>query len=858
MTKAGLLAGLGLLSLAWSQGAAAQDKTAAKAPSADVQTRDETIVVTGNRGVTAPVGSIKQNAVGVVDALTQKEIETLPDRSLAEVLDRVVGVSSDRGFSSSQPRTVTLRGFDARYNSMDVDGNLIWNSSRNNRGTQLDVFPAATISQIDVVKTVTPDLDANSIGGHLSLRTLRAFDGGTKTYIKASAAYGINEQDGLPDDGRPTLRADAVGKFTFGPERQFGVVLGGEYQQIEMFDRYDEVTAYSLVNGIDVLNGNIFGGIFQQKQERAALLGKLEYRSVDQTYAFLSASWFNNTMFQTFNRGGPFSAANRVTGAASGVGSFTGATNEIYYEEYTLDRETILIGTGLDTRIGDTASLSLRAGYTRYNHDELIFRSERFQITGLSGSYDLRGGQIGVTYTPDSVTRIADAVNWRSRTNRAAFDQPIPHRDDVYNASIDLNINAQNTAEGFGLRAGAFWRKLDRDFDQTTINYTIPTAAVFLLSNALDSRLGAQTLTGLGPAFIDRAGYRAFLGRTAVVSVNDAVTTDYRLKEDVFAGHAAVRFASGNFSILAGARVESTSFVNDTQSTTSGVTAPQTRRKTYTEFLPNVQIAFDPMPDLRLRAAFTETIGRPDFADFANGVTVSFNAQGVQVVSGANPQLDPRRSRNYDLSAEYYFGGGYIALGLFRKELRNETFRQIRNTLDANGVITLIETIPLNTGSASLNGLEVSFVKERLDFLPGFLANFGVSGNYTLLDGEWNVVLTDGTQRTVSGLRNQPNWLANAQLSYTQDRFSANLAYRWRGKTFTGFGATPDQDTYVDRYVRLDAQATFQLLPQLQIFAEARNLTNSDWRELSGVSADALRLSTTPGRSYWFGVKWKM
>ncbi len=856
MTKAGLLSGLGIIAVAWAQPALAQT---APAPSDAEEKGDETIVVTGYRGVTAPVASIKQNAVAVVDTLTQKEIETLPDRSLAEVLDRVVGVSSDRGFNASQARTVTLRGFDARYNSMDVDGNLIWNSSRNNRGTQLDVFPAATISQIDVFKTVTPDMDANSIGGHLSLRTLRAFDGGTKSYIKASAAYGINEQNALPDEGRPTFRADAVGKFTFGPERQFGVVLGGEYQQIELFDRYDEVTAYSLVNGVDVLNGNIFGGIFQQKQERAALLGKLEYRAIDQTYAFLSASWFNNTLFQTFNRGGIFSAANRVTGAAPGTGAFTNATGETFYEDYTLDRETILIGTGIDTRIGAAAALSLRAGYTRYNHDEAFFRSERFQVTGLNGSYDLTDNGIAASFAPDSLARLADPVNWRSRSNRAAFDQPIPHRDDVLNASLDLNVNAQNTAEGWGLRAGVFWRQLDRDFDQTTINFLIPNGTIFLLSDALDPRLAPQAITGLNPPFIDRDGYRDFLGRVGVVTTNDAVTTDYRLTEDVYAGHAAVRFATGSFSILAGARLESTSFVNDTQSTTSGVTAPETRTKTYTEFLPNVQIALDPAPGLRLRAAFTETIARPDFADFANGVTVSVNTQGAQVISGANPQLDPRKSRNYDLSAEYYFGdGGYIALGLFRKELKNETFRQIRNTLDGNGVITLIETIPLNTGSASLDGLEISFVKERLDFLPGALANLGFSGNYTLLDGEWNVVLTDGTQRSVSGLRNQPNWLANARLSYTQDRFSANLAYRWRGKTFANFGATPDQDIFVDRYVRLDAQASFQLLPQLQLFAEARNITNSDWREFSGATGDALRLTTTPGRSYWFGAKWKM
>lgn len=106
-------------------------------PTADAPAQaDETIVVTGYRELNQSVGDAKRNADQIVDTLTQREIERMPDRSLAEVLDRLPGVSSDRGFSSSQARTVTVRGFDARYNSMDVDGNVIWNSSRNNRGTQ--------------------------------------------------------------------------------------------------------------------------------------------------------------------------------------------------------------------------------------------------------------------------------------------------------------------------------------------------------------------------------------------------------------------------------------------------------------------------------------------------------------------------------------------------------------------------------------------------------------------------------------------------------------------------------------------------------------------------------------------------
>lgn len=857
------VAGFALLA-SWTAQAQAQEAADQPlAPPAKGQpvatSNDEAIVVTGLRDVSATLGQIKRESLQIVDSLTQAEIQRLPDRSLAEVLDRVVGVSSDRGFATSQPRTITLRGFDSRYNSMNVDGNVVWNSSRNNRGTQLDVFPAAVINQIDVFKTVSTAMDANSIGGHLELRTLRAFDGGTKTYLRARASAGIYEQNGLPDEGQPSLQMDAVGKFTFGPDRNFGMVLGAEFQQHEFFDVLNETTAYSVINGVDVVNGNAFGGIFQTRQERLALYGKLEARSSDQYYGFLSASYFADDLNQTFNRGGPFITATRVTNAGPGTGDFTGATLEQFYEDYRLNRETLLLGSGLDYRVGDTGSINLRAAYTRYDHDEKLFRSERFQLGNLRGSYDFNETEPGLVFDDASRALIANPALYLSRTNRAAFDLLIPHIDDVFNASADFKLNTQATARGFGIEGGIFWRRLDRRFDQTTNNFTIPTGTVLTLSQVLAARTADRPLTGFGPAFIDPDAYLAFLVGRAVPSVATNDTNDYTVKEDVLAGHVAATFTTETLRLSAGFRVERTDLTNGTSSVASGVTAPVTRRSDYTEWLPNVQAIWDPAPGLKLRLAYTETLARPDFVDFAPGQTVTINAQGVEVITGTNPFLAPRTARGYDASAEYYFArNGFVSLGVFRKDLDNETFRQRRDTTDANGVLTRIETIPLNTGSAQLTGLEASLVVTRMEFLPGPLANLGVNLNYTLLDGDWNVVFTDGTTRTVDGLRNQPRWLGNIAVNYDDDRLSGSVAWRLRGRTFTGqFGATAADDLYVDEYARLDAQVAYKVSENIQVFVEGRNLTDEYWIEQSGVTEAALRTATSPGRTYWFGIRAK-
>lgn len=834
---------------------ASQDAPAPEAPATQI----EEIIVTGFRSVARPIAAIKQDSVVIVDSLTQAEIERLPDRSLADVLDRVVGVSSDRGFSSSQPRSVTLRGFDARYNSMDIDGNIVWNSSRNNRGTQLDVFPAAVINQINVFKTITTAMDANSIGGHLELRTLRAFDGGTGTYLRARAGYGVYDQSGTPDSGRPSFRADAAYKFTFGPENNLGIVLGAEYQQHEFYDVYNETTAYAQVGDIDVVNGSNFGGIFQQNQDRLALFAKAEARSQDQYYAFVSASYFGDALNQTFNRGGPFIQSSRVTNAAPGRGDFTRATAENYFEDYRLNRDTLLIGSGLDYRLGENTSLFLRAAYTSYDHDEKLFRSERFQVGNLAGSYAFGETGPDITYDDASRAALANPANWLSRTNRDAFDLLIPHQDDVFNASADFKRNTHATARGFGFEGGVFYRNLDRDFDQSTINYRIPSGRIFRLSEVLDQRYATDPITGYGPVFIDRDAYQTYLAGTTVATTVTNDTNDYRLQEAVTAGHLNGTFTADNFRLMAGFRIERTEFTNETSNVVGGIVTPTQTEFDYTEFLPNVQATWEPATNLLVRLAYTETLARPDFSDFAPGQTVTINTAGVEVITGTNPLLAPRTSQNYDASIEYYIENGFISLGLFRKDLSNETFRQRRDTFDVNDVLVRIETIPLNSGSARVDGLEANFVINRMEFLPGFLSNLGLNANYTLLDGAWNVIFTDGTGRTVDGLRNQPKWLGNVGLNYNDGRLSGSLGYRLRGRTFTGtFGTTAASDIYVDSYSRLDAQLAYQVTDQVQIFAEARNITDTYWVEQTGLSGEAFTTGTSQGRSFWFGVKLKM
>src|ERR1700743_1126688 len=101
----------------------------------------------------------------------------------------------------------------------------------------------------------------------------------------------------------------------------------------------------------------------------------------------------------------------------------------------------------------------------------------------------------------------------------------------------------------------------------------------------------------------------------------------------------------------------------------------------------------------------------------------------------SNPNLKPRESTNYDLSAEYYPAPGVLAsIAVFDKEIENEIV-SLTTTIPTATVpgsatpVALTITQAQNVDSARIQGVEIGLSDVKFDFLPGFLSDFGGSGN---------------------------------------------------------------------------------------------------------------------------------
>lgn len=855
--KGGLLASAAVWALLATHPAVAQ----AADGTADVGA--EEILVTARRTVETSADTIKRDAPVIVDTITSEQIEKTVDLTLPEALDRVVGVSSDGFYGSSEPGYVSLRGFDSRYNSMDIDGNPIWFSSQNNRGAQIGMFPSAIVKEVNVYKTVTPETDANSVGGHISMRTLRAFDGGTQPYAKGGVRIGFPENEsGIR--GGVSSQVYGAGKFTFGADRQFGLVFGFNRQRTSDADDFGSVSGYTQQAGPDgalhdQIEGNVFTGSRYDKTVRntAAYL-KLEARIEDKLYAFLSGNIFDEQRDMYLQRSGPYiadSGGRTVTQTGPGQANFTNGQGQVREYDYDMQRKAKVIGAGIDYRVLDKGIFAIRGNYTDYRNDTLTRNlGAGFRLNGVNGSYDINGNTPLIQ--PADPATYNNPANWAfsntaNTSGSAAYLRTQPLRDKVYTLGATLNYNNQTGAEGFGVSGGINWVRLDRSFDQTQSFYALNKGVTLTLADIVPA---GATMSDNAAARNSYDAFWDFMRAKGSARIDNALTSDYRLREDVAALHGAVYYALGGLRLAAGVRYEHTSDTTDTGEIVSGVNRPLHRSHKYGNWLPNLQASYDVSPRLKLRAAFTKTIGRPDFADFAPGTTTTFDANGVTVINGSNGELGPRLSTNYDLSAEYYLDDGLFAIGLFQKDLDDETFDQRTEYFDSAGMLSEIRTVPLNTGRAKVRGVELTASKRKLDFLPAPFDRLGLNANFTYLDGTWNVKFTDGSTRSVGGLRNQPKWLANVQLSYDAGPLDINVNYRARGRTFTGtFGTTPDKDIWIRPYDRLDIQAGLKVLPQARLTFDVKNITNSYYVQSIGTE-DSLYNSVGAGRSYWVGL----
>jgi TonB-dependent receptor len=147
---------------------------------AETANKDDEIVVTGYRKSLQKAQTIKRDASTVVDVITAEDIGALPDRSVAEALQRVPGVNISRFEQRNDPDRFSVEGSGViirglPYVRSELNGRDIFSANGGRELSFNDVSPEL-LGRVEVFKNNTADMIDGGIAGTVNLVTRKPLD----------------------------------------------------------------------------------------------------------------------------------------------------------------------------------------------------------------------------------------------------------------------------------------------------------------------------------------------------------------------------------------------------------------------------------------------------------------------------------------------------------------------------------------------------------------------------------------------------------------------------------------------------------------------------------------------------------
>jgi iron complex outermembrane recepter protein len=221
--RAALAGASSLLAFAVATPAAAQDGGASQGPGPLQE-----VVVTGIRMSLQRNLDMKRDALGVVDVISSEDIGKFPDSNVAASLQRIPGVSIQRGGTRSgdagtrgEPTGITVRGFGGDFNETLFDGRRI-STATGGRSVDFTTVGADFVGALHVMKTPDVTLSSSSIGATIDVHYPKPFD---QPGLRLVASASGSRQDEAGDT-RPT--AGMLFSDTFADDT-FGILIDGIY-----------------------------------------------------------------------------------------------------------------------------------------------------------------------------------------------------------------------------------------------------------------------------------------------------------------------------------------------------------------------------------------------------------------------------------------------------------------------------------------------------------------------------------------------------------------------------------------------------------------------------------------------------
>jgi TonB-dependent receptor len=782
----------------------------------------EKLMVTAQAEGQAQALNVQKNAENIRHVASQDALANSRLGEVGEVLMALPGLYLE--ISTHQPSRPNIRGLGSEFNSITFDGVRIGNTG-NDRADGVSGYPAESLARVELMKSVTPDMEGDAIGGSINLVSRRAFDL-SERLLKLNVGGAYNNQQQNWDKQVNLEYADR-----FGREGRLGV-----YSSINHYrsDRGYHTSSISYqVDAAD--NVNIATYTLQDRVEddswKLKFNTSVDYKLSDATVLWTRALYSNDTRYledrRTIYRPG---ARTNITPNSASSRNGRVDTDRQYREPISTTGQ---LSAGLESKF-DRWSLDGRMSYSRSTNEYQETFTPTFSFNGTDLSYDRSVREFPV-FRVDNAISLNDPARL---SHRSIARTQHPSRDQEFtfdaNARRELEVLPFRSYLKTGTRAKLRSWVFGGDSELGNWTYRGPLSAAALSETYVNDRFFRQSdgrvafstvypdISKFLDAFYNRRGEftRGDNASDILIESNRRATT-----ENIYATYLMGGATVGRLNVVTGARLEHTEFEGkarqlDTPGGTLRRSTVVVNRARYTNVLPGLHLNYGLRRDLILRLSLNRTVARPAPVDMLPSRRVDDDAR---TLSDGNPDLDVTESDNIDVSAEYYLKPlGVISIGAFSKRIDGFYFSSTSTIADGDYAGYRLTRVEMGRGG-KVRGLELEW-QQRLAFLPGAFSGLGLGSNLTMMDASGRYPTRPADDLTFIGTAKR---MGNVNVSYVRRGLDLRVFYNYRGDYLSGVGARRALDVYEKDRATLDFAAKYKFSRRLSAYLNAKNLTDA-------------------------------
>lgn len=852
----------------------------------------DAVVVTGIRASIESSIDTKKEATSIVEAITAEDIGKLPDISIAESIARLPGLTAQRVAGRAQ--VISVRGLSPDFATTLLNGREMV-STGDNRSVEFDQYPSELINGVTIYKTPDASLVGQGLSGTIDMQSVRPLSY-SEPVVVVGGRYqenSIGSAANTDEDGN-RFNASYIGQFA---DRTIGFSIGYSHtetpileKQVGLYEPWKTVNNPGNPNERPGVPGGVFysDGIKALLRtgeiERDGVMATVQYRPSNDWTSTLDLFYSEAEQIDTANQfevnlgnyNGGFTPGLNITDAqVNGNNTFTGGIASGLYplvRGMYNKREDELKAFGWTNEF-NVAGVRFTAdiNYSKANRDEVNLENN----TQLQPSPQL--DTLHLNYVSNGFSWLVPGLDYSNPNNLflantiygSGYGKTPKVEDELKGGSFRAAIPAPESLSSWISNIDVGFNYTDREKYKQQPEGNITLGAQGPTAIASDLQYGLVDLSFAGVGFIPSWNVPAAVDRYMVFAPNsdasylvskawtvyEGITTGYAQADiDTEWGSVGVR---GNVGVQVQYTDQSSkaNYWDATQPAGSNI-RPFQDGKTYTDWLPSLNLAFSFEHDQTLRFALARQLARARVDQMRASLEFGVNtATGEPGGSGGNPQLDPWKANAFDMSYEKYFGGtkAYVAAAYFYKDLRSYIYTQTRDGYDfTNFVADYVPgplepptqttgrfTAPYNGQGGKLQGLELS-ASLPLDLFWEPLEGFGFIASASFNDSNIKIRDPESASSVGSGDISLPGLsdeVYNLTAYFERAGFEARVSQRKRSDFIGEIGNFAGNRTlrYVVGEDIIDAQVSYTFgentaLAGLSLLLQAQNLNNSDYR----------------------------